>query len=118
MNRSYEQLSFADLIETPKPTSPIYLKYQQVQDKYPSSIILMRIGDFYEAMGDNAEYVANLLDITLTGRLVGNGIRISMCGFPYHMTKEYVEKILIDKSVVVIEDNQEFYIISHEEARK
>lgn len=118
MKSSYEQLSFIDLIETPKPTSPIYLKYQQVQDKYPSSIILMRIGDFYEAMGDNAEYVADLLDITLTGRLVGNGIRVSMCGFPYFVTENYINKILNDKSVVVIEDNQEFYIISHEEARK
>ena len=55
-----EQLTFLDLIESPTPTSPIYLKYQQVQDKHPSSIILMRIGDFYEAMGDNAEYVETL----------------------------------------------------------
>lgn len=113
-----EQLSLSDLVETPKPTSPLYLKYQQTQDKFPNSIILIRIGDFYEIMGDNAAYVSEQLDLTLTGRLVGNGLRVSMCGFPYHITEKYIGKILNDKSVVVIEDNQEFYIVSHEEARK
>ena len=113
-----EQLNFLNLIDTPKPTSPYFIKIQQVQEKYPDTIPLIRIGDFYEAIGDKAAYVAELLDLTLTGRFVGNGIRASMCGFPYHMADRYINKILKLHSVVVIENEQEYFIKSQEEARK
>lgn len=41
--------------------------------------------------------------------------RIPMCGFPYHVTDEYIEKILENHSVVVMEDGEEKHIRSHAE---
>lgn len=76
----------------------------------------MRVGDFYEVMGENAKAVAAELDLILTSRDVGLDERIPMCGFPYHVTDEYTEKILKIHSVVVMEDGEEKYICSCAEA--
>ena len=55
--------------EQQKPTvSPVYRKYLDVQDRYPQAIIAMRLGDFYEVFGKNAELLADDLSLTLTGR--------------------------------------------------
>src|SRR5699024_11699320 len=48
--------------EQQKPTvSPVYRKYLDVQDRYPQAIIAMRLGDFYEVFGKNAELLADEL---------------------------------------------------------
>lgn len=109
-------------IETPKEekplVSPFYQKYLDVQEKYPNSVVAYRLGDFYEIMGENAVKVSALLDLTLTGRNVGLPERIPMCGFPYHVTDKYIDKILEKYSVVVAEEGEEpKYILSHEEAQ-
>ena len=45
-------------------TSPVYRKYLDVQDRYPQAVIAMRLGDFYEVFGKNAEVLANELPLT------------------------------------------------------
>lgn len=74
--------------------SPLWQKYTQIQDKYPDAIILMRIGDFYEVLGDNARMLGEELDLTITSREVGLKNRIPMIGFPYHAADTYIKKIL------------------------
>ena len=84
--------------------SPMYQKYLDVQSKYPHSIIVMRLGDFYEVFGKNAEMLADELPLTLTGRDVGLESRIPMVGFPYHASDMYLKKMLgYGHSVVLIE---------------
>ena len=64
-----------------KPTtSPVYRKYLDVQDRYPQAIIAMRLGDFYEVFGKNAEVLANELPFTLTGRDCGLESRVPIYG--------------------------------------
>ena len=101
--------------EWEKSPSPLYKLYMMTQEKYPNAVTLMRVGDFYEVMGENAKTVAAELDLILTSRDVGLDERIPMCGFPYHVTDEYIEKILENHSVVVMEDGEEKHIRSHAE---
>lgn len=99
--------------------SPFYAKYSELQKANPDSIVVYRLGDFYEVMGEKAEQAATILDLTLTGRNVGLDERIPMCGFPYHVADRYFGKLTESVSVVVVEpDAEPFKILSRDEARK
>lgn len=96
--------------------TPLYIRYMSVQDEYPDAIVLTRLGDFYEIFGDKAKEAADKLNLTLTGRDCGLGDRVPMCGFPYHVTEMYVNKLLEQSAVVVLEDGEEpKYIASEQE---
>ena len=98
---------------------PYYAEYLRVQKANPDSIVVYRLGDFYEVMGEKAEQAATILDLTLTGRNVGLPERVPMCGFPYHITDKYLGKLTESVSVVVVEpDAEPFKILSRAEARK
>lgn len=98
---------------------PYYVKYSELQKANPDSIVVYRLGDFYEVMGEKAEQAATILDLTLTGRNVGLPERVPMCGFPYHVTEQYIEKLLDKVSVVVVEpDKEPVFIKSHVEEPK
>lgn len=88
-------------------TSPVYRKYLEVQDRYPQAIIAMRLGDFYEVFGKNAEVLANELPLTLTGRDCGLESRVPMVGFPYHTAEMYFGKILSNGHTLVVMENDE-----------
>ncbi len=111
--------------ETPVKTEeesnivPFYRRYLQVQRDNPDSIVAYRMGDSYEIMGEKAEQAANILGLTLTGRNVGLPERVPMCGFPYHVAEQYIEKLLDKVGVVVVEpDKEPFFIKSHIEKPK
>lgn len=94
--------------EQPKPTvSPVYQKYLDVQDRYPQAIIAMRLGDFYEVFGKNAELLADELSLTLTGRDCGLESRVPMIGFPYHASDVYFGKILSNGHTLVVMENDD-----------
>lgn len=98
---------------------PYYAEYLRVQKANPDSIVVYRLGDFYEVMGEKAEQAATILDLTLTGRNVGLDERIPMCGFPYHVADRYFGKLTESVSVVVVEpDAEPCKILSRDEARK
>lgn len=99
--------------------SPFYTKYSELQKANSDSIVVCRLGDFYEVMGEKAEQAATILDLTLTGRNVGLPERVPMCGFPYHVADRYLEKLTESVSVVVVEPEAEpFKILSRAEVRK
>lgn len=102
-----EQLADEEKAKLPKRTvSPMYQKYLDVQGKYPQAIVAMRLGDFYEVFGKNAELLANELPLTLTGRDCGLESRVPMIGFPYHASDVYFEKMLgRGHTVVVLEED-------------
>ena len=77
------------------------------QDSYPDTIIAMRIGDFYEVLGDDAVDIAKRLDLTLTSRDIGLENRMPLVGFPYHAAENYFNKIATFKTVVAIEGDGE-----------
>lgn len=74
--------------------SPMYRRYLDIQRKYPDSIVVYRLGDFYEVFGENAVKIAEELDLTLTGRDCGLDERVPMVGFPYHAADTYFRKLV------------------------
>ena len=87
--------------------SPVWQKYADIQGKYPHAVIAMRLGDFYEVFGRNAETLARELPLTLASRDCGLESRVPMVGFPYHTAKTYFGKILSNgHTLVVLEDDE------------
>lgn len=91
--------------EKPKPT--LYDTYMEVHGRYPDHVIMKRMGDFYEVFGDNATLLGNELNMTITSRELGNEHRFAMIGFPYHSLDAYVNRILKNYSIVIIENGEE-----------
>ncbi|MBR6641309.1 MAG: hypothetical protein IKL08_03865, partial [Clostridia bacterium] len=51
--------------------SPMMQQYLDIREKYPDTIILFRLGDFYEMFFDQAELCSRELELTLTGKECG-----------------------------------------------
>ena len=68
--------------------SGLYSSYLKTKSQHKDAILFYRIGDFYEVMGDDAKSVSKVLDLTLTGRALGES-RIPICGIPYHAIDRY-----------------------------
>ena len=103
--------------EEPKPpANPMYARYMSAQRDKPDAVVLIRLGDFYEVMGERAREVSEWLNLTLTSRDVGLSERVPMCGFPYHVTEQYLQAILEHRGVYVLEpDAEPIYILSRAE---
>lgn len=86
---------------------PLYQEILDLKEKYQDRVIVKRVGDFYEVIGEDAVQVAEDLDLTLTRRDVGSNVRESMIGFPYHTIGIYIKKLIDNdyKLVIAEEDN-------------
>ena len=69
-------------------------QYYAVKDRHPGTVLLFRMGDFYETFGSDAEEVHSVLGITLTKRSNGSASEISLAGFPYHSLETYLPKLV------------------------
>jgi DNA mismatch repair protein MutS len=69
-------------------------QYAQVKAKYPDTILLFRMGDFYETFEEDAKTTSSVLGITLTRRGNGAAGEIPLAGFPYHALDSYLPKLL------------------------
>lgn len=74
--------------------SPMMKHYVELKDKYEDTIILYRLGDFYEMFFEDAEEVAHALELTLTGKSAGLDDRVPMCGIPHHAAEVYIDKLI------------------------
>ncbi len=69
-------------------------QYLRIKADHPDSILLFRMGDFYEVFYEDARRAAKLLDITLTSRGSSAGAPIPMAGIPYHALDGYLVKLI------------------------
>ena len=69
-------------------------QYHAIKRENPDSILLFRMGDFYETFGDDAVIVAKDLDITLTARDKNSDNPIPLAGVPYHSLDGYLGKLI------------------------
>ena len=74
--------------------SPMMRHYVELKDKYEDTIILYRLGDFYEMFFEDAEVVSHALELTLTGKSAGLEERVPMCGIPHHAAEVYIDKLI------------------------
>lgn len=76
------------------PQTPMLKQYFAMKAEHPGVILAMRVGDFYEFYGEDAEIAARAAEITLTGREDGINGRIPMAGVPFHAVDRYLAKLV------------------------
>jgi DNA mismatch repair protein MutS len=70
--------------------TPMMQQYHGIRRTLPpDTLLLFRLGDFYEMFGDDAKEAAGLLNIALTKR---NGM--PMCGIPHHSHEGYIRRLI------------------------
>jgi DNA mismatch repair protein MutS len=70
--------------------TPMMQQYQRLRASVPAdTLLLFRLGDFYELFFDDAKDASALLNLALTKR---NGV--PMCGMPYHAAQNYIAKLI------------------------
>ncbi len=82
--------------------SPMMQQYMQVKENYKDTILLTRLGDFYEMFFEDAVIASKVLDLTLTGRACGLEERAPMCGVPFHAVDSYIAKLIANGYKVAI----------------
>ncbi len=88
-----------------KQPSAFYQTYLQLVERHEGFLILLRLGDFYEAMNDHATTLASELDLTLTSRDVGLDERVPLAGIPFHAVHNYVDKLTERGYKVILAEN-------------
>ncbi len=69
-------------------------QYTQIKAKYPDTILLFRMGDFFETFEQDAITASKVLGITLTKRANGAASDVPLAGFPHHALDNYLPKLV------------------------
>jgi len=69
-------------------------QYNSIKQKFPNTLLLFRLGDFYELFYEDAVVASRELQITLTSRNREKGVAIPMCGVPYHAVDNYIARLI------------------------
>ncbi len=70
--------------------TPMMQQYEQAKAQFPDTLLLFRMGDFYELFNDDALTASRLLQLTLTSR----DKHIPMAGFPHHALDTHLRKLI------------------------
>jgi len=74
--------------------TPMMQRYLEVKAETPGTILLFRMGDFYELFHEDAQVAAKILGLTLTSRDKNSENPVPMAGFPYHALEGYLRKLI------------------------
>ena len=74
--------------------TPLMKQYNDIKRKYPSAMLLFRVGDFYETFGEDAVTASKILNITLTKRSNGSASEVALAGFPHHSLEGYMTRLV------------------------
>ncbi len=77
-----------------KGPTPVMKQFWDAKKKHPDSIMLFRMGDFYETFDNDALISSEILGITLTKRSNGAASSVPLAGFPYHALDQHLHKLL------------------------
>ncbi len=90
-----------------EPSTPLMRQYHGIKQQVPNTLLMFRLGDFYELFYDDAVTAARELEITLTARNKEKGQPIPMCGVPYHASENYIARLIQKGYRVAICDQTE-----------
>tara|TARA_B100000900_G_scaffold389062_1_gene381640 strand:+ start:407 stop:2965 length:2559 start_codon:yes stop_codon:yes gene_type:complete len=82
-------------------------QYNDIKSKYPDTILLFRVGDFYETFGKDAILASKILGIVLTKRGAGSSSEVELAGFPHHSIENYLPKLVKAGNRVAVCDQLE-----------
>ncbi len=74
--------------------TPLMAQYAKVKNDHPDTILLFRVGDFFETFEDDAKTASKVLGITLTKRANGKADSVPLAGFPHHAIDTYLPKLV------------------------
>lgn len=75
-------------------------QWAEHKSQVPDSIVLLRIGDFYETFNDDAKTISRVLGLTLSYREHG----VPLAGLPYKYLDKYMDKLVnVGFKVAIIE---------------
>ena len=84
--------------------TPLMQQFLRIKAQHPDTLVLFRMGDFYELFYDDARKAARLLNITLTQRGESGGAPVVMAGVPHHSVEQYLARLVkLGESVVIAE---------------
>ena len=84
--------------------TPLMQQYLTIKAQHPDTLVLFRMGDFYELFYEDARKAARLLNITLTKRGESAGAPVVMAGVPHHAAEQYLARLIkLGESVVIAE---------------
>ena len=84
--------------------TPMMAQYLGLKADFPDTLLLYRMGDFYEVFYDDARKCNALLDITLTQRGQSAGQPVVMAGVPVHALESYLAKLIkLGEAVAIAE---------------
>jgi len=84
--------------------TPMMAQYLRIKAEFPDTLVLYRMGDFYELFYDDARKAHRLLDITLTTRGASAGEPVVMAGVPVHALEAYLARLIrLGESVAIAE---------------
>ena len=75
-------------------STPLMRQYSKIKAAHPDSILLYRMGDFYETFEEDAKITAKVLGITLTARANGKAGKVALAGFPWHSLDSHLYKLI------------------------
>jgi DNA mismatch repair protein MutS len=82
--------------------TPMMKQFMDIKSANPDTLLLYRMGDFYETFGDDAVLASRLLGITLTARNHGGKDATPLAGFPYHALERYMPKLIASGQRVAV----------------
>ncbi len=74
--------------------TPLMAQYSRIKENYPDTILLFRMGDFFETFEEDAKIASKVLGITLTKRANGAAEDVPLAGFPHHAIDSYLPKLV------------------------
>lgn len=77
-----------------KEDTPLIKQFYSIKAQYPDTVLLYRVGDFYETYGDDALLASKVLGITLTQKSNGEKGKIPMAGVPHHAIDVYLPRLV------------------------
>jgi DNA mismatch repair protein MutS len=83
------QANFATMSST-----PMMKQYGEIKSRYPDTLLLYRMGDFYETFDEDAVTASRVLGLTLTRRNHGGKDPTPLAGFPHHALERYMPKLI------------------------
>lgn len=67
----------------------LFEQHARLKSQYPGVILLLRVGDFYEAFDEDADTIARVLSLTLTTRAEHR-----MAGFPHMQLDRFLTALV------------------------
>ncbi len=74
--------------------TPLMAQFFKIKEANPDTILLFRVGDFFETFDEDAKTASKVLGITLTKRSNGAAGEVPLAGFPHHAIDTYLPKLI------------------------